>query len=708
MKPRISRLSIFLVLVQLPNCAALLTAQAPTIDFVGDIRSGLPINVAGTVGDVLHVSFNPDPNALKVDCGPKFNTLTPLNLDNGAGGSAESINITTSPQSVALKSPPDKFTAGVQVCLRVDHKKDAMGPTTDYSPPKVLLKAVAGVAFLQQPASGANSISIQVSTDPSNLPSDLFVYDLPPAYSMSAAAAGDCTVDGKQTALQLGSGGASEPISAAGQQTIQLTKALIAGDQLCLAIVAKGGATQFSALTPVAGPPEGTITLLSALAMNSNSVTFKSDKPGSVSVYLFGPGYTPGEQNRPAKQNWPQEEGQPCSQEDLAHGSVLPLVQTSTTASTSSGSSSTTSLPVTANAITTIALSNPLTANTKICLVETSSSGSSYAAFSPLTSVEFFPPGADYGRFGMGFVGGVIISNEEQSTASSTASQYLDAELTYHFRRSRPKALSPGLFSFLDLRSSTIPVATTSTTTQTPTSGSSTTPTLTQSLNALSSQQSIRVLAGLTAPFHLTRWYGSQWITLGPLAVGGFDTLLNPTPPSSPPSTPTTLSSTAANFSSVYNFWAGGPELKWVQEPKSTDAAPRTFAWFSATLGNYSNLPSFVCTATSASNVTLSSKFFSDPADPSTSCYVASASANGATSYHVYASRHLVPRLDIAGNLDLPNLPVVLGFDANLAQFEFRSDNLDIVNKPGNDVRIFVGLRFDIISALNKLGVPTK
>jgi hypothetical protein len=209
-------------------------------------------------------------------------------------------------------------------------------------------------------------------------------------------------------------------------------------------------------------------------------------------------------------------------------------------------------------------------------------------------------------------------------------------------------------------------------------------------------------------PFNLVRWYRNQWITLGPLAVAGFDTLLNPTPPTSTPSTGATITTSSANFSSVYDSWAGGGELSWVQQPGIRDESVRTFAWISATVGNYSNLPSYICTAKPGSIPAISAKYFSDPANPSTSCLVSPVPSTGTpTSYQVYASRQLIPRIDIAGNLNLPNLPVVLGFDANLGQFAWRSNNLDIANKPGNDVRIFFGLRFDILTALGKLGVPT-
>ena len=54
------------------------------------------------------------------------------------------------------------------------------------------------------------------------------------------------------------------------------------------------------------------------------------------------------------------------------------------------------------------------------------------------------------------------------------------------------------------------------------------------------------------------------------------------------------------------------------------------------------------------------------------------------------------PRVDISGELKLPSYPVVFGYDANLGQYMrwFGGDNIDTLNKPGNDVRFYFGLKF--------------
>ena len=52
----------------------------------------------------------------------------------------------------------------------------------------------------------------------------------------------------------------------------------------------------------------------------------------------------------------------------------------------------------------------------------------------------------------------------------------------------------------------------------------------------------------------------------------------------------------------------------------------------------------------------------------------------------------------------LPGYPFVLGIDANLQQsFWGRRSNLDIANKPGNDIRIYIGIKIDLATLISKL-----
>jgi len=53
----------------------------------------------------------------------------------------------------------------------------------------------------------------------------------------------------------------------------------------------------------------------------------------------------------------------------------------------------------------------------------------------------------------------------------------------------------------------------------------------------------------------------------------------------------------------------------------------------------------------------------------------------------------------------LPGYPFVLGIDANLQQYGLGGrSNLDYLNKPGNDIRIYVGLQISFSALIAKLG----
>jgi hypothetical protein len=245
--------------------------------------------------------------------------------------------------------------------------------------------------------------------------------------------------------------------------------------------------------------------------------------------------------------------------------------------------------------------------------------------------------------------------------------------------------------------------------------------TLSQSLNVLSSQQSATVLMGFYFPFRLTHWYGrTNWITFAPVAFGGFDTLLNPTATTATSANAGAVTSaTTTNFSSVYNFRAGGARFAWDIYPRRTDEAPIEISWVNLTLGYYSNLPSWRCTAPAAppgSNPTSgpTGKTYVPSPNNNTSCLAVGVVPPGSTgtspsSYHLYESRTLVPRVGIAGELKLPNYPVVFGYIANLSQYgKFTGGNgIDSQNKPGNDVRFYFGLKVNAKDALKKLGVPS-
>jgi hypothetical protein len=115
-----------------------------------------------------------------------------------------------------------------------------------------------------------------------------------------------------------------------------------------------------------------------------------------------------------------------------------------------------------------------------------------------------------------------------------------------------------------------------------------------------------------------------------------------------------------------------------------------------------------VCTATKAqiNSIPTGAKSFSDTTAPQTDCLIKPSPTSTTTPpYAVYATRKLIPRIDASSELSLPTLPIVIGMDANLSQYWIDANHLDTQNRPGNDVRIYIGLRLDITKALSKLGV---
>ena len=220
---------------------------------------------------------------------------------------------------------------------------------------------------------------------------------------------------------------------------------------------------------------------------------------------------------------------------------------------------------------------------------------------------------------------------------------------------------------------------------------------------------------GVYFPFRVSNWYHkTNWITVAPLAVGGFNTLLNPTTAAAATTNSNGGSSTTTSaFSTVYNSQAIGAHFGWDLYPKRTDEAPIEFSWINLTIGKYSSLPSWLCTAMPGSTPGSNAYKFitaSNSSAPTTSCLVTPPPTSSTTGpYTVYESRKVIPRFDIAGELSLPSYPIVFGYDANLGQYikRFYGNEIDSQNKPGNNVRFYFGLKLNITKALSKLGVPT-
>jgi len=411
----------------------------------------------------------------------------------------------------------------------------------------------------------------------------------------------------------------------------------------------------------------------------SSSINIVGTSGDTITVYQFDSGYPAGKK---------------CGADDLPKGTIL------TVPASGSQSTSQNATELTGNAPQTISLSSPLVAATQLCLVETLNGTPTYSLFQTVVNP------LDFGRFEMGFTGGVMISNEEESSNSSTASEYLDVGIAYSWKRASEPW--PGLTTFLNTRLTSLPVSTSTTTTTTSATGGGAT--ISQSLNVLTSQQSARILFGAYIPFQATRFFSkSNAFTIAPLMKVGFDTLLNPSIGSSNSTTAgttvgstsnagTTISNTSAEFSSVYYFVAGGVRVAWDTFPNSKDEAPQPNSWLSFVFGNYSNLPSYVCS---------DSKFYNSVSKPITACKTPAVTSGGATTYNVYASRKLVPRIEVAGEARIPNSAFVLGMDANLSQYGLwlGSNPIDTLNKAGNDVRFYIGYKLDLASTFKKLGV---
>ncbi|WP_420236106.1 chitobiase/beta-hexosaminidase C-terminal domain-containing protein [Telmatobacter bradus] len=447
------------------------------------------------------------------------------------------------------------------------------------------------------------------------------------------------------------------------------------------------------------------LKFVSELVTSNNTFSIQIPDVSIVTIYLFSAGYA--------------DEHQVCQDSDREHGTLLTTTTTGSTTTTSN------TIPITNDVIKKpvgVTLSSPLIAGTMICLFGAPSAGNLNDKFSNFKRVQYIAPGEDYGRFSVNITGGVMISNQQQSSSSSTASQYFDLGLSYTLARPssevkpHPNWLQvhgPGLSTLMDVQLTTIPVAAQTNTTST--TSSTSTPTLSQSLNVLSSQQSASVLMGVDFPFRLTHWYHkTNWITAAPLVLGGFNTLLNPTTAAASSTSSTGVSSTTTTtFSTVYNSRAAGIHFGWDVYPRRTDEAPIEFSWINLALGWYSSLPSWQCTALPGSTPPSNAKSFttaSNSSAPTTSCLVTPTPSSSSTGpYTVYASRKLVPRIDIAGELSLPSYPIVFGYDANLGQYfkHFYADRIDSLNKPGNQVRFYFGIKLNITKALSKLGVPT-
>lgn len=444
---------------------------------------------------------------------------------------------------------------------------------------------------------------------------------------------------------------------------------------------------------------------------------------GSTSITVYGPSGTAIFRSFPG--GFVPSDPASC-EKDRAQGAILSVVPKTGTTAQQADLSGTQPYPVT--------LAQPLVAGTLLCIEETPKGGTvTYSVYQTVTD-----PG-DNGRIRLNFTGGTMISNQQSGGQTSTAATYLDLGFNFTLARAGGSAIppktkttvvngvttttiipakpyhawQPGIENFINLRMTPVPVATktTTTTTATPTGSNTGTSTTSTNPNVLTSQQSALVFGGFDFPLRLTRWdNNSRAFFVAPLIKSGFATLLNPsvssastTSTTGSTTTPTTInSSTTATFSSVYWYNATGLRFGAAQYPASTDKAPIPLAQFDMTVGHYSNLPSIICNPATTTTTT------TQPTN--TSCYTSTTTTAGGTTTTTYnvqgTSRTLIPRLQLAGFIQIPGYPFVLGVDANLAEYAFGAhvNKVDSHNKPGNDVRIYVGVTLDPVSAFKKLG----
>jgi hypothetical protein len=397
-----------------------------------------------------------------------------------------------------------------------------------------------------------------------------------------------------------------------------------------------------------------------------------------------------------------------CAAENMKYG--RPLEIKSTTGSGSSAATTTTtafSLGTAGSApsATPLTINELLVQGELLCLVETPAGSSSVASWSKQDALAVVDPN-DFGRVRPYFVLGMQATNQQTASGNSSVAQYLEAGLNFTNYRARDHWI--GLGSNLDIRLSPIPVAgsvSNSTLSGSTLSVSSITP------NQLSSQQSVRGVASVYAPIKVLKWNKQlDYFTFAPLGRAGVGTLLNSSMSSSSGgsagSAPTQIATTS--FAPGLYFWGVGARIAWDRIGKDWNKGSQMMTQFLMTVGEYSNLPSYVCKPTTG----LTNPYaVGAMTTVTTACSQFGVTGGGTGTdgkplpYNYYGYfRTVRPRLDVEGLAKLPGYPFVLGLDANLQQYAvWTKPNMDYLNKPGNDVRIWVGIMVDIQTLISKL-----
>jgi hypothetical protein len=350
--------------------------------------------------------------------------------------------------------------------------------------------------------------------------------------------------------------------------------------------------------------------------------------------------------------------------------------------------------------IATLTLADPLPEGAQICAYQTFTSASGPAveidSLLATSMIQGVDDTLDWGRVRAYFAGGVLVSNDQNSFSSSSSSPFLlfnlektwilpgcaslnppTADPTQPTECKKKSAVrGPGFTSFFETRLTAIPVqtGTSASTTQSTSSSSS-------SGGSLSSQKTARLGVGMYAPWVLTHWYYDKKpnaLFIGPLAKVGFDTLTG--------AISQTLVSGASpvNFNRFYNHYGFGMRLGHYGLTNADNKSPEILSYLDVTLGPYTNLQSYVCNSSKGTAL------------PGTGC-------SGPNNLD---SRTALYRLDLEGMLKIPKTVIFVGFNANVKAKSRK--NLDLNLQPNDDLRFLFGVKLDVASAMQKLGVSTK
>jgi hypothetical protein len=319
----------------------------------------------------------------------------------------------------------------------------------------------------------------------------------------------------------------------------------------------------------------------------------------------------------------------------------------------------------------------------------------------------------DWGRVRALFFAGILVANDQNSFSSSSANQFLAFNIEKTWLLSGCSSLEPdgttggakcesarrfpGISSFFETRLTAIPVKPVSSSTTSSTSSSS--QTVSGAGGQLSSQKTARLGVGFYFPMILTHWYSQNQpygLFVAPLVKIGFDTLTGPTSQGTTVGTNGAQLSTQVTFNRFYNFWSYGLRFGHYGLTNSKSKAPENISYLDVSFGPYSNLQSYLCKPVPPAGV---------PATlPGSNCGVYFPRVNGVVQAVDSAKR--VYRLDLEGILKIPHTPAFVGFNANVGQKLFGAHHLDLGLQANDDLRFLFGIKIDVGTIMEKLGLP--